>query len=116
MRRVAEQLKAGTVMINETLITHAAPETPWGGVKESGVGRIHSDDGLRDLCISYHVNEEAVSNINWSPFWQPYSHKMYKTLIDAARVMNHSSISEKAKGALGFAGSLFEIVREKISK
>ena len=38
--RIANQLLAGTVMHNDTLYTHAAPETPWGGVKASGLGRV----------------------------------------------------------------------------
>ncbi len=113
MRRVAERLEAGTVMINETLITHGCPETPWQGVKKSGVGRVHSDDGLRDLCIGYHVNEETVPTLKWSPFWQPYSHKMYRTLIHAARLMNHSRWSEKAKGAAGFMDLVYQMIRER---
>ncbi len=112
-RRVAERLEAGTVMINETLITHAAPETPWQGVKHSGVGRVHSDDGLRDLCIGYHINEEVVPTPSWSPFWQPYSHKMYRTLIHAARMVNHSSWAEKAKGAVGFVDLVVQMLRER---
>ncbi len=99
-RRVAERLEAGTVMVNETLITHACPETPWGGVKMSGVGRVHSDDGMRDLCIPYHVNEEVLPTMKWSPFWQPYSHQMFKTVLGAARSINHSDFGTKASGAM----------------
>lgn len=112
-RRVAEQLLAGTVMINETLMTHACPETPWQGVKKSGTGRVHSDEGLRDLCIAYHVNEEVVPTMKWSPFWQPYSHKMYRTLIAAARTLDHSGLGEKAAGARDFLGSVIELLRKR---
>lgn len=110
-RHVAERLEAGTVMINETLVTHACPETPWGGVKESGVGRVHSDQGLRDLCVAYHVNEEVVPTMKWSPFWQPYSHKMYKALLGAARLLNHSDFATKASGAWSFLGEATEMIR-----
>lgn len=70
-RRVAEQLQAGTVMVNEALVTHAFPETPWGGVKASGVGVVHSDDGLRALAQQYHVNYERLP----APIsaWHPYT-------------------------------------------
>jgi len=113
-RRVAERLEAGTVMVNETLITHACPETPWGGVKQSGVGHVHSDDGLRDLCVPYHVNEEVLPTPKWSPFWQPYSHRMLHTLIDAARALNHSSLSKKAMGAIGAVRSSVDMVRDAL--
>ncbi len=97
-RRVAERLQAGTVMVNEVLVTHACPETPWGGVKQSGIGRIHSDDGLRDLCHAYHVNEERVKlPMAWSPFWQPYSHDMYGRILGAARALQRSGLRGRAR-------------------
>jgi len=96
-RRIAERLAAGTVMVNEVLVTHACPETPWGGVKASGMGRVHSDDGLRDLCHAYHVNEERVRlPIAWSPFWQPYSHDMYRRILAAARTIQRSGLRGRA--------------------
>lgn len=110
-KRVAERLEAGTVMINDTLFTHACPETPWQGVKKSGMGRVHSDDGMRDLCVGYHVNEEVVPTMKYNPFWQPYSHKMYKTLIGAARTLNRSGLQAKAAAAKDFIGSVVEMVR-----
>lgn len=54
--RIANRLHAGTVMVNDVLYTHAVPETPWGGVKNSGIGRVHGIEGLRDLCLPRHVN------------------------------------------------------------
>ena len=53
---VARRLRAGTVDVNDVLFTHAAPETPWGGVKASGIGHTHADSGLRHLCEARHVN------------------------------------------------------------
>ncbi len=33
---VARRIEAGTVMINDVIASYLAPETPWGGVKQSG--------------------------------------------------------------------------------
>jgi succinate-semialdehyde dehydrogenase/glutarate-semialdehyde dehydrogenase len=75
-RRIAEQLEAGTVMVNETIITHGFPETPWQGFKASGLGRVHSDEGLKDLCLACHVNYDTmpIPRILWDRFWvwHPY--------------------------------------------
>jgi hypothetical protein len=98
-------------MINESLITHACPETPWSGVKMSGVGRVHSDDGLRDLCTAYHVNEEVIPTLKWSPFWQPYSHKMFQTLLGASRTLNHSNFTTKAEGVWSMLSGAIDMVR-----
>ncbi|MFA6033835.1 MAG: aldehyde dehydrogenase family protein, partial [Myxococcota bacterium] len=86
--RVAEQIEAGTVMINETLMTHAFPETPWTGVKQSGIGRVHSDDGLLDLCQARHVNYDVIPMAN--PVWYPYSNGVLSRFISLASLLTKS--------------------------
>lgn len=44
--RVAHQLNVGSVNINDTMSHFAIPRLPFGGVKESGIGRTH---GKRDM-------------------------------------------------------------------
>lgn len=85
-RRLAERIAAGTVMINEVLLTFAAPETPWGGVKASGIGRTHGEHGLRDLCQLRHVNYDrlALSKELW---WYPYSEKLYRQALKVTRLI-----------------------------
>ena len=83
--RLADRLQAGTVMHNDTLYTHAAPETPWGGVKASGLGRVHGKHGIRDLCEVRHVNLERF---NFPAFWYyPYSRKAWSTGLRIYRTM-----------------------------
>ena len=48
-RRLAERIEAGTVCVNDHAFTYGAIETPWQGVKESGVGCSHSDAGLLEF-------------------------------------------------------------------
>ncbi|HCA57824.1 MAG TPA: hypothetical protein DEP46_07580, partial [Blastocatellia bacterium] len=48
-RRIAEQIEAGSVCINEHLYTHGIGQTPWGGFKNSGRGRTHGLEGLLEL-------------------------------------------------------------------
>ncbi|MEZ4362374.1 MAG: aldehyde dehydrogenase family protein [Kofleriaceae bacterium] len=86
-RRIAEQLQAGTVMINDVLSTYACPETPWGGVKQSGIGRTHSAQGLRDFCEVRHVNHDRVSTGAKEIWWYPYKRGTYKALLRAARLL-----------------------------
>jgi acyl-CoA reductase-like NAD-dependent aldehyde dehydrogenase len=60
-RRIAEQIEAGTVMVNEVLYTHGIAQTPWGGVKESGYGRTHGRLGLLELVTPQHIHLNRVS-------------------------------------------------------
>jgi acyl-CoA reductase-like NAD-dependent aldehyde dehydrogenase len=72
-REVANQLEVGTVTINEVLYTPSIPETPWGGIKESGFGRTHADIGLYEFVHVRHIHEPrwqiAVYKSWW---WFPY--------------------------------------------
>src|SRR5712664_2560205 len=55
-RRLAERIDAGTVMVNEVLYTHGIASTPWGGVKQSGLGRTHGRAGLLELVSARHIH------------------------------------------------------------
>jgi len=83
-RRLAERIESGTVMVNDCLLTFGAPETPWAGVKQSGVGRTHSDEGLRDLCQTRHVNYDRLA-LGKELWWYPYSEKVYKQTLKLMR-------------------------------
>jgi len=65
-RRLAEQIEAGTVMVNEVLYTHGIAQTPWGGVKQSGLGRTHGREGLLELVRAQHVH------VNRIPFFRDF--------------------------------------------
>ena len=41
------RLRAGMVSINSWVMYAGVPALPWGGVGQSGFGRIHGADGLR---------------------------------------------------------------------
>jgi acyl-CoA reductase-like NAD-dependent aldehyde dehydrogenase len=85
-KRIAERIEAGTVMINDVLNTYACPETPWGGVKQSGIGRTHSIIGLRDLCETRHVNHDRVA-LGREVWWYPYRDSTFRALLRGARLL-----------------------------
>ncbi|MCB0952751.1 MAG: aldehyde dehydrogenase family protein, partial [Microthrixaceae bacterium] len=45
--QVATRLEAGNVCINDCIVSYAVTGLPFGGVKESGMGRVHGSEGLR---------------------------------------------------------------------
>ena len=71
-KRLAEQIEAGTVMVNEVVYTHALAQTPWGGVKQSGFGRTHGRLGLLELVSAQHVH---INRLSFLPdlWWFRYS-------------------------------------------
>jgi succinate-semialdehyde dehydrogenase/glutarate-semialdehyde dehydrogenase len=55
-QQIARAIDTGTVTINEVLYTHAIAQTPWGGTKQSGLGRTHGQAGLLELVRPQHVH------------------------------------------------------------
>ena len=48
--RIADNLQAGTVCINDALVNYIIPDAPMGGMKDSGFGRRHGIEGIRKYC------------------------------------------------------------------
>jgi aldehyde dehydrogenase (NAD+) len=48
-REIASRLRAGGTTINSVLTFVGMPSVPFGGVGDSGFGRFHGDDGLREF-------------------------------------------------------------------
>ncbi len=71
---IAKRLEVGTVTINEVVYTAGLPETPWGGVKETGFGRKHSARGLHEFVNTRHIHKPLSSLFVFKSFWWfPYT-------------------------------------------
>ncbi len=70
--RMSERIKAGTVTANNHALTAGFAVCPWGGVKESGIGRVHSAHGLKAQTTIKNVtfHKPMSSKDLW---WHPYS-------------------------------------------
>ncbi|PHV10613.1 aldehyde dehydrogenase [Chitinimonas sp. BJB300] len=69
--RVARQLKVGNVSINNHMITEGNHALPFGGAKQSGIGRFKGEEGLRGFCNVKAVmvdGNSAKIEANWYPF------------------------------------------------
>lgn len=86
-QRLAERIAAGTVVVNDVLSNYGAIETPFGGMKESGYGRVHGDDALRDMCEARHVSVERFPLPGQDPLGFPYSAKSFHWLQRGLRVL-----------------------------
>ncbi|MGA2929394.1 MAG: aldehyde dehydrogenase family protein [Solirubrobacteraceae bacterium] len=83
--RISHELQAGMVWINDHLFSHGACQLPWGGVKDSGVGRTHSRFGLYECTnIKLRTWEPSVFG---DPWWHPYDETLGKALKQTAAVL-----------------------------
>lgn len=53
--RIARRLRSGMVAVNSTLTFVGMGNLPFGGTGDSGFGRIHGDDGLREFARSKSI-------------------------------------------------------------
>jgi succinate-semialdehyde dehydrogenase/glutarate-semialdehyde dehydrogenase len=90
-KHVAEQIDAGTVMVNEVLYSHAIAQTPWGGVKQSGLGRTHGRAGLLELVHPQHIH---VNRLPFIPdlWWFNYTEDAGKLFRGLARRFTTGSV------------------------
>jgi succinate-semialdehyde dehydrogenase/glutarate-semialdehyde dehydrogenase len=81
-RRVARRLEAGTVMINEVLYTHGIAQAPWGGVKQSGLGRTHGRLGLLEMVAPIHVHTNHLGRVPdlWWFNYTPAAASLFRSL------------------------------------
>ena len=48
--RLAAVMQTGSVSINDMACTYGVPQAPFGGVKDSGLGRVNGETGVRGYC------------------------------------------------------------------
>lgn len=82
----ASLLECGLVSVNDVLIHYAACSLPFGGMKDSGLGRRHGEQGLRMFC-----QEQSLVIHEWpldTPdlWWFPYGRLKSRALAFLARL------------------------------
>jgi succinate-semialdehyde dehydrogenase/glutarate-semialdehyde dehydrogenase len=77
---IARRLRAGSVTINDAAITYGALELPFGGWKESGVGQVNGETGLRGYC---HAQPILIDRFGLSAeyVWFPYTAEKFEKLV-----------------------------------
>jgi len=54
-RALAARVQAGNVCVNDALVSYGVADLPFGGVKESGMGRVHGLQALREFSVAKSV-------------------------------------------------------------
>jgi succinate-semialdehyde dehydrogenase/glutarate-semialdehyde dehydrogenase len=84
-QRIARELEAGMVWINDHMFSHGACQCPWGGVKDSGLGRTHSKFGLYE-CVNVKLRVWEPSTVR-NPWWHPYDETLGRALQQTATIL-----------------------------
>lgn len=82
--RMAHRLESGVVSINDHLYSHGMSEAPWGGWKESGIGRTHGYLGLKEMSNVKCINNDCFPTKR-NLWWYPFDGNTYNTMLAALR-------------------------------
>jgi len=102
--RLAAELAAGTVTINDHLFSFGEPTASWGGIKKSGLGRSHAIYGLYELVNLKHVSMD-MGAAPAMPWWYPYDGAFQKFTRRAFGTLYAKDPRIKIPEALGLMGS-----------
>jgi acyl-CoA reductase-like NAD-dependent aldehyde dehydrogenase len=79
--RVAHEIRAGMVWMNDHLVSRAEPALPWGAVHGAGVGRARGAVALRSSVEPKLVTVDPAAGR--MPWWHPYD----ASLVEAWRAL-----------------------------
>lgn len=80
-RRIAGRIAAGTVTVNDHLMSHGLHETPWGGFKLSGAGRTHGRIGFDEMTQVQCVVDDVMPLVKRDLWWYPHGPDVYRGLL-----------------------------------
>jgi len=104
--RLARQINAGTVMVNDAVSCFSISEAPHGGVKASGLGRTHGRWGLEEMVRVKYVDSDRLPRMKkiwWFGYGGGFGGEM-ESLLD---LLYARPLREKLKAAARAAGALW---------
>jgi succinate-semialdehyde dehydrogenase/glutarate-semialdehyde dehydrogenase len=83
---LAKQIQSGSVVVNDCMLTYGITESPFGGRKESGIGQVNGEVGLRSYC---HAQSIAIDRFGAKSefLWFPYTARKTRLLRRMMRLL-----------------------------
>lgn len=91
---IAERIETGAVCINDMAVTYGVPEAPFGGRRESGVGQVNGEVGLKGYCHALPILIDRFGGKEL-PAGYPYSAKKAKQLKQVMQFLWGSRLARK---------------------
>ena len=71
---LAKSIEAGAVVVNDCMVTYGVTEAPFGGRKDSGVGQVNGEIGLRSYCHAQSILVDRFGGKSEAS-WYPHTEK-----------------------------------------
>ncbi len=109
---LARNIKAGVVSINDHLMSHGLPETPWGGFKQSGIGRTHGALGFDEMTQPLTIVKDVMPFVRKNLWWHPFNKSIYGGLKGILYFLYGKKITLRFQGAAAFLKIVPRIFRK----
>ncbi|REJ80786.1 MAG: aldehyde dehydrogenase family protein [Planctomycetota bacterium] len=96
--RLARRIQAGVVMINDHLMSHGLAETPWGGFKQSGIGRTHGQLGFDEMTQPQCIVDDTLGFLNRNLWWPPYDPDVYAGVRGLINLLYGQKLATRLSG------------------
>ena len=100
---MARRIVAGTVMVNDTISCFGISEAPHGGVKASGIGRVHGRPGLDEMVRVKYLDVDRLPGIK-KVWWYGYGEAFAQQMEGFVDLQFARRLSTRLRGALRSAG------------
>jgi succinate-semialdehyde dehydrogenase/glutarate-semialdehyde dehydrogenase len=111
-RAVAERLETGMVWHNDHAYSFGASQTPWGGRRGSGLGRIGSRHGLYALSQQKFVDtDRGRLTPGW---WYPYGGRAVDGLEGLLGALYADGLGSRARAVVEHRRGLAHLVRKTL--
>ena len=94
---VANRLESGNVCINDCIVSYGVPGLPFGGVKDSGIGRVHGIEGLHEFSRTKSILASRVTPSR-EPWWYPTPDGLDRAALATLRLRMRSGLMAKLRG------------------
>lgn len=105
-QKIALQLKAGAVMVNDVISAFGICEAPHGGRGASGWGRTHSRLGLQEMLQVKYVDVDGLPRMR-KPWWFGYSAELATAADRFLEFLYAPDWTRRVRQARGALGTLF---------
>lgn len=92
---IATKLDAGSVMINDVVVSFGITEASWTGIKKSGVGWVHGEKGMDEMVNLKYLNRDPQDRMQ-KFWWFPYTDGMRDGIRAGMVFMHGSGLRRKA--------------------
>jgi succinate-semialdehyde dehydrogenase/glutarate-semialdehyde dehydrogenase len=104
--RLARQIQAGTVMVNDAVSCFSISEAPHGGVKFSGLGRTHGRWGLEEMVRIKYLDSDLTPRMK-KVWWFGYGKEFSTETENLICLLYARPLREKVMAGLRSAAALW---------